>query len=253
MECSSQECRCFRVPYSRNAGVRKVRLHELRDGDAYAEVAPVLFRSGFEYAGLIFNDPGCDHSSVAADLTERDIIVLPTRPPLDDDSDGVVVDRKRSRASGTALEQDIFDAVSPPFAVCKRSMTVLSEPFAHKLALASRTQIAFRQNRCAHYLHFRAKNGERWQRPPSHDVTAAFMIVARLRRYRAMLLNVFGMNGPTTLVWCHLLRVSGLLADALTAPRFVMVELTTTPRPPGACTLAYAQRWKMEVLLDTPL
>ena len=39
----------------------------------------------------------------------------------------------------------------------------------------------------------------------------------------------------------------------LAEPRFLMAELSTTPRAPGECTLEHAERWPMHVLLNEPL
>ena len=84
---------------------------KIRDGAAFSEVTAPLGKQGWEYGHILFNSPfdhkkdkklGHDHFNF---IKPEDLIVLTTRPPLDDRRHG---DKKHMDESYTHLEQQIF-------------------------------------------------------------------------------------------------------------------------------------------------
>ncbi|MFY9570672.1 MAG: hypothetical protein WAV20_04615, partial [Blastocatellia bacterium] len=102
----------------------KPRLHALRDSDAFAELAAVLNEQGYVYNGLILNFPVAEEDATEIPtLGPSDLLVLTTRPPLNDD----YFDRRFIKRSDTELEKSVLKAVGCYFSVCRRSRIVLSQ------------------------------------------------------------------------------------------------------------------------------
>jgi len=84
---------------------------KIRDGAAFSEVTAPLAKLGCEYGHIIFNSPfdpkkdkklGHEHFSF---IKSEDLLVLTTRPPLDDWRHG---EKKHMDGSSTHLEQQIL-------------------------------------------------------------------------------------------------------------------------------------------------
>src|SRR5438270_9800584 len=102
--------RIFRLAYHTSLGKRsRFRIHQLRDGDAFAELSATLYPRGYQYGGLLLNLPSeKPPEPIPVDvsfLTSSDLVVLTTRPPIDDEEEG---DKHYVRRSYTKFEQDIF-------------------------------------------------------------------------------------------------------------------------------------------------
>src|SRR5216684_2350356 len=100
-----------------------LRPHQLRDGDAFAELLAGLTFLGHEYGGLVINHP-MDHGNPSddslrfmQDLHEDDLLVLTTRPPLNDVPSK---DPKHVKQSRTYMEKCLFTAVRDYIVICKR-------------------------------------------------------------------------------------------------------------------------------------
>src|SRR5262245_41119798 len=105
--------------------------HETRDGVAFACLACTLSELGWHYGGILFNypaDPPPQPFPVDTSfLGPRDLLVLATRPPMDDSGRRVVP------RSYTALEQRIFDCCRPFLELCCRSQIRLAPEMARLL------------------------------------------------------------------------------------------------------------------------
>ena len=227
------------------------RLHALRDGDAFAELALALSEQDLTYGELILNHP---LSARQPNLDSSDLLVLTTRPPLHDDP----FDRRFIKRSETPLEKAILNAIGPCFGACRRSYLKLSEDMARELKYPNRGEIEFRTYRGAHYKRFRtpytqSKTDHKWEIPPTPMATAVFLLLMRLWDDGPMLLNAYGMDGTSTLIWCYLLRTVYQRMLNVETPRFVMAEIITAPIPDSAATLEFAKQWNVELLLDHPL
>lgn len=87
-------------------------LHQVRDGLAFAELWSMLALSGCGYGGALFNLPARAYPvgkvpSPLVKLGPTDLIVLVTRPPLDDEPH----DDKPVQRSGTGLERRVLGAL----------------------------------------------------------------------------------------------------------------------------------------------
>jgi hypothetical protein len=125
--------RFFRFSYytpETKAG-RGLRLHQLRDGDAFIELAAVLHEYGHEYGKLILNFPAPSAAPTTpvdtSFLTASDLLVLTTRPPL---HDAVRHLKHPIRRSHTSLEDCVLTAFAAYFEVCARDQVKLAGPLA---------------------------------------------------------------------------------------------------------------------------
>lgn len=245
-------------------------LHQVRDGAAFAELAAAIQPLGYEYGGLILNIPrqtkrdvtlgeSDDHSGTlpadqpkwpphdnfsADEVHSSDLLVLPTRPPLDDDPG---VDKRIISKSTTKLEEKVMKAVRPFFAECCRARIQFTPELASKLPPGQRgkRKLFFKQYDVATYKD-------------SPETTAGFLVfVPEIEPDGPSLLVAFGMGGVETLVWTHWVRVNGLqlLQDLLSSreKRFVMAEFGV-PRCSNIPTLLrFADRCHANKILDIPL
>lgn len=242
--------RFFHFSYLRPGSGEMPHIHELRDGDAFAELASVLCKQGFDYSGLLVNYPNPNRQVSISDFRPSDLLVLTTRPPLNEDD----FERFVIKLSGTPLEKSILEVARRYFKVCRRSAIVLSEEIASKLAHNDRGQIDFTVHNAACYRRYRnpyTKNREahRWRKPESTR-TAAFILLDRVQDNGPALLNVFSMDGPGTLIWCYLLRTKFSHLLDIHRYKFIMAELITTPLPHNPSSLSFTDRWDVDILVD---
>ena len=244
------EKRFFHFSYPESQKREKLRLHALRDGDAFAELAAALYNQHHHFGELVLNFRHCT-KEVTPLLGPSDLLVLTTRPPLNDDE----LDRRYIARSGTELEKAILDAVKFYFSVCRRSYVKLSPDMATKLKYPNRGEIEFSMYAGGYYKRYRApythsRKLHRWEIPVNARTTAGFVILTRLWDGGPNLLNVFGLDGASTLIWCYLLRTVYPELLVLESERFVMAEITAAPLPEVPSTLSFAKNWKVEILLD---
>lgn len=244
--------RFFHFSYLRLPPKQEPRLHELRDGNAFAELATVLTARGLAYGGLLLNYPETDDAELAT-LDRSDVVVLTTRPPLDDD-DGW--ERNPIPKTGSSLERVVLAGAGRYFAKCRRSCIRLNrDTAAHLGPAADRAEIHFYIYKRSHYRRYRnpygVGAGRQFGTSPAANTTAAFLVSVPLTPGGPRLLNAFGMDGATTLVWCYLLRTR--FAHLLDGPRFVLAEIETTALPHRPSRLDFADEWPVRLLLDLPL
>jgi hypothetical protein len=236
---------------------RGLRLHQLRDGDAFIELAAVLHKRGYEYGGLILNYPAASSTQTTtvdtSFLTASDLLVLTTRPPL---HDAVRQLKNPILRSYTSLEQRVLAAFDAYFEVCARDQIKLAGPLAKKLAadVADRSVIEFTQHRGARYSRLRKyEDFEKWHQGPPERTSAYLIYTPPLWQDGPPLLATFSIGGPESLLWAYLLRTRFQAYVALEAPRFVMAEIHLQERPSPLHTLAFADHWQVDVLLDIPV
>ena len=252
---------------------RHLHLHRLRDADAFIELMPSIQLLGYQYSTLILNYPptagGADPShDLALALSPRDLLVLTTRPPLNDVPyrDKRVVDR-----SGSWLERQLFRVFRQYFNHCSRHEVTLTDDVIRNVPeeLKNRGSLDFYMNAEANYKHSRLDgNGKaRFSRGPSEEVrshkfrSAAFLLHTPSIIWQEddgkpvgkgpEILLGFGMGGTIGLVWAYLLSKSpGLLEGH----RFLMAELVRDhPLPSNPISLSFADHWKVDIIFDQPL
>jgi hypothetical protein len=242
---------------------------DLRDGGGYAELLAALLPAGALPGDIWFNHKPREEDPEQAfrRLSARDLLVLPTRPPLHDKGEGQP--RRHLRPSSTALERAVHAPFHLFFKRCARNAVSLADGPA--LLLDEN-----RKNRRTTTYYQYTRNGLEvtWAfyktlegRKPSASrdrTTAVFLCtVPALWQGGPAMLSAFGMGANETLLWCHILRtrLNHMLLDVLssTTPRFIMCELVTTAAwtsgplraPLDLLTLAgAAEHWQVEPIVD---
>jgi hypothetical protein len=200
---------------------RSLLLHQLRDGDAALELSEVLRELGYQYGGLLLNYPGTStkRRHVNSDfLTPNDLLVLNTRPPLDDE-----FDRRRVCPSYTDLEEKVFAALKQSFfAVCSRSHIRLHSSLPLSPDCLKYRSIELRVNRGAYSVAF-----SRVPVPPTEPRTSPAFMVFKEHAWQdgPGILCVFGVGGPETLIINHLVRKRQNLRRLVCRYEFVLIEL----------------------------
>jgi len=228
---------------------RNLLVHQLRDADAALQVSSVLHDLGYQYGGLLLNPPGDRESKVVIDdsfLHAGDLLLLTTRPPKDDESDRT---RSRLQRSYTTLEYRIFECLEQYFYHCSRLEVVLTPSIASKLPkeTAKKREIVFRQHGGAFCESYSGR------KQYDHPLTTIMYMTFTREAWSGGpgLLALFGMGGPETLIWAHLLRTR--FQPLVCHRSFVMAEVTEQVIVPGETTLCFADRWKATILLEIPL
>lgn len=256
--------RIFRFAYTldkENDGEQPF-LHHLRDGDACIEILPDLLSSGAEFAGTVLNLPGESDQDASGAFLESlgpsDLIVINTRPPLNDQQNLV---RRPVTSSDSQLESAIHDALRRCFAVCDRACTRLVEPLTAQLKPdhADRQEITYyvygkersrSRGWSGAYLHLKASHQSR-HHPPPDGRTAVFLIRTALKMDGPRLLNAFGMSGNMSLIWAHLLRTRYPHHLTGKGPLFFMGELVLADPPTRPLNLDFTDSWEVIPLLET--
>ncbi len=238
--------------------------HSLRDGDAFIELLPQLLSPGIRFGGILMNlqtNGKLDQSKkYLLGLGEGDLLVVTTRPPLDDSGKEA---RRRLWPCGSYLETKILRALGRYFDFCNRAHTRLAPALARLLPpeLNNREEITYYQyNRKnqpqpnASYRSLKALRGFA-ERPEGLPRTAVFLVRTQLAQNGPWVLNAFGMSGDVALIWGHLLRTRR--PDLLngTGPLFYMGELTMGEGriPERPFTLAFSENWSLQTVLETTL
>jgi hypothetical protein len=242
---------------------------DLRDGGGYAELMAALLTMGAGPGDIWFNHKPREEDPEAAfrRLSAKDLLVLPTRPPLHDKGEGQP--RRHLRPSGTAFERAVHAPFHLFFRRCARNAVALAEEPARRLPNDKRNRRS-----TTYYQYTRNGLEVTWafyktlegRKPPSSRdrATAVFLVyVPALWKDGPQLLSAFGMGANETLLWCHLLRtrMTSLLTSVLAspAPRFIMCELGTAASwtseplraPLDLLTLsAAAEHWQIEPIVD---
>jgi hypothetical protein len=204
----------------------ETQIHKTRDGLALAELSPLLFRAGYTYGGTILNVPMKTQRSLVAEgrlketrlkVESTDVVLLATRPALDDDEE----QERPLLPSGCAVESAAFAALRRFFATCDRAEVIL----ASEVVLEERNEylraVHFRQNQGGRIRFFDTPTGE--IEPTDPQLTVGYLVgVPNVSPTGARLAVVFGMGGTETLWLCHLFRTR--LADEFH-------QTLTTPDP----------------------
>jgi hypothetical protein len=249
--------RIFRFAYhTSKSSDSRFRIHQLRDGDAFVQLSAALYGRGYEYGGLLLNLPSDGPTEApqvdVSFLTSSDLIVLNTRPPINDQEAEI---KRPVRRSYTSLENDIFKALQQRyFRWCARSRIILSEAIAKQLppAFKDRADVQFHSSHDGSYLRYRGYNDRLWQRPPADEkLTAYYLIqIPSLWPSGPGLLAVFGMAGTETLAWNYLLRTRFL--SWIDSYQFLMAEVSPRRLPDQPTDLSFADDWQVTPILTIP-
>lgn len=208
----------------------ETQIHKTRDGIAAQELGSVLYAHGFEYGNTLLNVPRAMHQmnkQTSVSLGKSDLLLLATRPPLDDTKPRQSVPAGESAktsarpifGSGKEPETSVLAELKFFFDRCDRSKVALSancHPDDPALM-----EIDFAQNQGGHTFRFGGQ--------VRTSTTVGYLAsVPSVEREGCRLLNAFGMGGTETLWFSFLLRtyLRTLLDEAITTPdrRLWLVE-----------------------------
>jgi hypothetical protein len=259
--------RIVRFVYMSNHRPRmRPKPHQQRDESPALELMPKICSLGFVYDGahrIFLNHPPSKTGDpsrsqfTALGLTERDILLLATRPPLDDKEE-----IQPLRPSGSEIESLIFRVLREKcFYHCSRGNVALRPAVAENLAAGfrrrSEIEFSLRSDRVSLATGtYRALHGreEENSKPWNEMMTAGYLVNVPLGKGLPNLLAVFGMSGTTTLVWAYLLhKHSDILTQALRQPSFTMVEIQTEGILGNPVDFTFCDGWAMQVIAHCPL
>ncbi len=251
--------------FSYQAPARALRrpqdIHLIRDGAAFAELAPVLMSMGYGYGGLLLNYPSSQSlGTLPVDipaLTPADLLVLPTRAPISDEEEE---ERRKVERSHNSLEKRVLSALAPFLEICSRAHVKLSRTLSDKLPkkLANRANIVFTTYSNAFCKSYQSYAATEWDEPDAPNITMTYLVYTpSVWPDGPALLLSFGMGGIETLIWNLLLRTRhSSLVDEMVAGgqrRFIMGEMTVpngTSQPP---VWLQADSYELRLVLDTSL
>ena len=201
------ERRFFRFAYPQPAQHGGVVLpHLLRDADAAAFLHAPLVQRGFVYAEPFVNYP-CARADARdgvpfddSFLRAGDLLVLTTRPALDDEKDGVKCHVKRSY---TTLEAKVFDCLRWHLTRCSRRQVIVSDRLAHQFpGVAKFFNVDFKQSHGAPIRKFLPLDGQAWQHPLAGSKQSLAYLIYQEHVWPdgPALLASFGMFGSDTLM-----------------------------------------------------
>lgn len=182
-------------------------------------------------------------------LRPADLLVLSTRPPLDDAD----IHKKSIRRSYTSLEHKVFKAVATCIPKCSRPFVELAQRLrdAFPEDKANRAYVEYRTNgRFPSYKNLRNFKRGRWDKNDDSRTGAYLIYKKPAWPGGPALLVAFGMNGTQTLLWSHFLGTRGEFSKILSHPRFLMAEIEIQDIPERPENLRFADSWKVETLLD---
>jgi hypothetical protein len=225
---------------------------QMRDGDAGLFLITALQELGYKYAGPIFNFPLPGPELIEVDNSDwgrGDVIVVSTRPPM---NDWEVPERRSSRPSNTTMEAKLFQALKKYIKWCTRAEIVLSaEAAATSPEVAKRASIEFRQHLGSTYKSYGSPETREFKKFQLRDaLTAVFLVyVEEAWPGGPGVLAAFGMGGTETLVWCH--RLATEYPHLLCTTPFVMAEMRIGDLPERPQTMEFANSWEITILGPT--
>jgi len=204
----------------------ETQIHKTRDGLALVELGPLIYGAGYTYGGTILNVPEKFQQELVAEgrlrenrhqIQSADMVLLATRPALDDDE----ADERPLLRSNYAVERAAFAALRRFFATCDRAEVILSKEVILEGRHEHLRAVHFRQNQGGRIRFFDTPTGE--IEPADPQLTVGYLVgVPNVTPTGVRLAAVFGMGGTETLWLCHLLRTR--LADEFH-------QTLTTPDP----------------------
>ena len=228
-------------------------ISKIRDGAAFGEITAPLRNLGYEYGHIIFNPPGNHRKrselgeNVFRFIKPEDLIVLTTRPPLDDSRHG---DKRLVRRSGTHLEEQIFAECRTFLAVCARTHVQLTRMVG---ANFDQGDLVFHSYKSARLKYFKGLEEFRPRMVPKEsDIAIGFFLRTKaIPEYGCGLLASFGMGGRETLIWNRIVRTR--FPDWVNRCAFIVAEMDLAGIPPNPVTLDFADQIRAKILLEHPI
>lgn len=230
---------------------RPLRPHQLRDESVVIELYDQLKLSGLDYGGVFLNwtYPHLTADNSLAEfaelkLGEQDVLLLTTRPPMDDEYGEMHPLVK----TNSELETEIFKVLRKMcFKTCKRTRISLCDHLREAL------QPGFEKRFSARF-YSTGMDAPYMERDPvtkrslRSDKSAGYLVHVPLGQGRPHLLAIFGMSGSMSLLWAYRLRKMPELAWALEEPSLLMAEISMTePIPERPTTFKFCDNWIVDI------
>lgn len=186
-------------------------------------------------------------------LNGGDLVVLTTRPPLDDEKLG---ENRTISRSYTPLEEYVFDSLRPYFKRCSRSRIELSEELCAKLetGYSDRAKINVKQNIDASYVGLGKYFDSSLVKYIGPKKTMVFFIrTPKGLNDKPQVLASFGMAGTYGMIWANAIRNGMPKTININKPRFLMAEITIDEIPLRTPDLSFARAWEIDIILDVDL
>jgi hypothetical protein len=225
-------------------------LAKVRDGAAFTEVTTPLIKLGYEYGQMIYNPPFNPRASAELSaerfrfIKSSHLIVLTTRPPMDDVTHG---DKKLVQPSHTHLEKQVFAECRKFFAVSSRSHVQLT-PAAG--ANFEKAELVFHQHKSARLKFYKRLDEFRGRcvSKKSNISLGFFLRTKAIPEYGCGLLASFGMGSRETLVWNRIVRTR--FPEWVNRPAFIVAEMNLNAIPANPMTLEFVDQIKTKILLE---
>jgi hypothetical protein len=225
-------------------------LSKIRDGAAFGELTAPLARLGYEYGQMIYNPPFNPKANAGIGTEQfhfikpNHLMVLTTRPPLDDAVHG---DKKLVLPSRTHLENQVFMECRKYFAVCSRSHIQLTPAAGSNFEKA---ELIFHQHKSARLKYYKRLDEFRGRTVSKKaNVSLGFFLRTRaIPEYGCGFLASFGMGGLETLIWNRIVRTR--FPEWVNRPAFIVAEMNLNAIPTNPMTLEFVDQVKMKVLLE---
>src|SRR5262245_1632405 len=219
--------RLFRMAYTqRGRKDRELFPYQLRDGEAGLRLVSTLEKKGFTYVRPLINYPSKGPELKPYDLgifRSDDLILLCTRPPMDDHR---WPSRYMIPRSFTVLEETLFEGPLRRWLhQCSRTVVQLSDEAASiSSEIDACKSLEFHQHGGA---AISGCNGVRVKPGPTQR-SAVFLIYTEAAWPGGpAFLASFGMGGVDTLVWAY--HLSTRFSDMLCTTPFALAEITYGP------------------------
>ncbi len=249
----------YRFAYTNPPSEGRLRLHQVRDGAAFSELAVSLCHLGYDYGTVIHNYR--NHGQPADQFTflhPGDLIVMTTRPPLSDfpgdpgqkneDKDKRYVSRSHDH-----LENALFKELERFFDHVSRYHVVLSHDVreflpAESLAMAT---LNFHTKGKATIRSMEVFAGGRTRTvkaPKEFNAVGCFLHLRQINGYPCGAVVSFSMGGYENLLWNRIVRLR--FGEWLKKPVFAFVGLNVPEEPPQPLTPEIADKAHARVLTE---
>ena len=181
---------------------------KIRDGAAFSELSAPLAKLGYEYGNILFNSPfdpkkdkklGPEHFKF---IKPNDLIVLTTRPPLDDHKHG---DKKICSRATRIWKNKFSQNVGNISRFVRAPMSKSRQQWAQSL---KRPILHFYQHKGARLKSFMRRVNFAHEKTPkdSENAICFFLRTPSIPVYGCGLLACFGMGGWETLIWNRIVQ-----------------------------------------------
>ena len=233
----------------------RLKVSQARDPGPIAVLSSYVAEKGYKHGGMIFNPPAksqhlVDQKKDYEFLQPDDLVILTTRPPMDDDKQGLKVHINRSM---TWLEERIFESMRGYFSTCSRNQISLSEEAAQwlKSDYQDRANTEFRTTNRPFYQTIWPNGGEETKEFPAKCTAAYFIYLKALWDGGPGLLASFGLSGPETYAWNALLIST--YSRLFNRPVFAVAEMKNCDLTNKPGLLRYYQTWEVDLIAQHAL